>query len=66
MTETDARKALTRVPSGMAAKLLGLDDPRQLYTLQKRGEIRCERTRTGRCMWDVAGYLEREPGRARR
>ena len=68
MTGIEARDALTKVPSGMAAKLLGLDDVRQLYTLQKRGEIECERTRTGRCLWDVAGYMERKPAekRARR
>jgi hypothetical protein len=62
MTATAARDALTKVPTGMAAKLIGLDDPRQIYTLEKRGEIEGVRTRTGRLLWDVAAYLEREAG----
>lgn len=65
MTAIEARDALMKVPSGMAAKLLGLDDVRQLYTLQRRGDLECERTRTGRCLWDVAGYLERSAGTGR-
>jgi hypothetical protein len=63
MTEIEARDALTKVPTGMAARMLGLEDTRQLYTLHKRGEIACERTRTGRCLWDVAGWMERNAGK---
>jgi predicted site-specific integrase-resolvase len=59
MTETDARKALTRVPSGMAAEMLGVTVA-TLRNWHKRGKIEAERTRAGRLLWDVAGYLESE------
>ena len=58
MTESDARKALTKVPTGMAARMLGVD-PRTLYAWRDRGKIAAEQTRSGRFLWDVAGYMER-------
>lgn len=61
MTEIDARKALTRVPSGMAAEMLGVT-VQTLRNWHKRGRIEAERTRAGRMLWDVARYLENEAG----
>jgi predicted site-specific integrase-resolvase len=63
MTNMDARTALTQVPTGMAAKLLGID-PRTLYVWRDRGKIEAERTRTGRMLWNVAQFMERESERA--
>jgi predicted site-specific integrase-resolvase len=52
-----AREALTRVPSSMAVRMLGVDR-QTLYGMAKRGEIKTARTPTGRMLWNVAEYLE--------
>ena len=62
MIEIEARKALTRVPSGMAAQMLGVCT-KTLRNWHERGLIDAERTRAGRFLWNVSAYLERE-GRA--
>jgi hypothetical protein len=59
MTNTDARTALTRVPSGPAATLLGVNQA-TLRAWQKTGRIKGTRTASGRWLWDVAAYMEKD------
>jgi helix-turn-helix protein len=64
MTDGDAKKALTEVPTSMAARMLGID-PRTLYAWRDTGKIKGVQGRSGRFLWDVADYLEREEASAR-
>jgi hypothetical protein len=57
MMKIDVQTALTRVPSGMAARLLGVDR-QHLYKLKKRGEIEFEITASNRCLFNVSAYVE--------
>jgi predicted site-specific integrase-resolvase len=59
MTDIDARTALTRVPTKMAETLLGAT-AQTLRTWHAKGKIKATRTASGRWLWDVAGYMEKD------
>ena len=48
--------ALSWVTTGVATRILHCH-PQTLRAMAKRGAIRCERTASGRCLWDVGTYL---------
>jgi predicted site-specific integrase-resolvase len=63
MVKDAVEQALTKVPSSMAARVLGIDRL-TLYKWRDRGEIACERTASGRILWNVAAYLKRQECKA--
>ena len=46
------------VPTGVAARCLGRH-PDTLKAMRMRGEIECIRSASGRCLWNIGGFLAR-------
>jgi hypothetical protein len=58
--EISALRALGPLPTGQAARLLKVH-PHTIIARAQRGEIRAERTASGRWAFHVADYLARLP-----
>jgi len=54
----DNMKALSRVPTGMATRIVGCCRA-TLLAMEQRGAIKSYRTLTNRRAWDVGAYLRR-------
>lgn len=58
---TGAAGPLGQATTGIATRILGCHS-QTLYAMRKRGVIHCERTASGRLLWDVAKYLRQRDG----